>query len=220
MSGQAGKAKPYTGVVLREGSDVSRDDRSGNVLAEILIGKVSTDPTPILATFSSPWPLAKGALFDVECRDAKTGDGAFLTVAPAKGKGSLADLPKSYFTEALFSKTGRFSFYGSPTDVRVKKSTMVDEAGRYRLLEIVFSNLSQSTNAEIPRTALVAATIPEGCDDVVMLVGSATSNRWKRGAEASVRGTVESFKATLAPKSGMKVRAKLSAQEKAREGLE
>lgn len=205
VSGQAGKAKPVTGVILRDGSEVSRDERSGNVLAEILLGK-SSDPTPVLATFSSPWSLAKGGLFDVECRDAKTGDGAFLTVAPAKGKG-LADMPKSFFTDALFSSTGRFSFYGAPTDVKVKKS---DVDGNYRYLEIVFSNLSQSTNAEIPRTAVVAATIPEGTDDVVMLVGSSTSNRWKRGSEKAVRDTVGSFKATLAPTSGMKVRAKQS----------
>ncbi|KAL9181345.1 hypothetical protein ACHAXT_010150 [Thalassiosira profunda] len=206
VSGQAGKAKPVTGVVLREGSEVSRDGR-GSVLAEILVGGKSSDPTPVLATFSSPWPLAKGGLFDVECRDASTGDGAFLTVAKGKGKG-IADLPKTFFTESLFSSTGRFSFYGAPTDVKVKKS---DVDGQYRILEIVFSNLSQSTNAEIPRTAVVAATIPEGTDDVVMLVGSATSNRWKRGAEKAVRDTVGSFKATLAPTSGMKVRAKGSA---------
>ena len=31
VSGQAGKAKPVTGVILREGSDVSRDERSGDV---------------------------------------------------------------------------------------------------------------------------------------------------------------------------------------------
>ena len=206
VSGQAGKAKPRTGVVLREGSDVSRDDRSGSVLAEIVLktGK-SSDLTPVLATFSSPWSLAKGGLFDVECREASTGDGAFLTVAPSKGK-QVADLGKAFFNDSLFSNSGRFSFYGAPTDVRVKKS-VID--GAYSLTEISFSNLSQSTNAEIPRTALVAATIPEGTDDVVMLVGSATSNRWKRGAEKSVRSTVESFKATLAPTGGMKVRAKV-----------
>lgn len=208
VSGQAGKAKPFTGVVLREGSDVSRDSRSGAVLAEIVLGK-KEDLTPVLATFSSPWKLAVGGLFDVECRDASTGDGAFLTVAKAKGK-NISDLPKSFFTDSLFSSTGRFSFYGSPTDIKVKKS---DVDGPYRYLEIVFSNLSQSTNAEIPRTALVAAIIPEGTDDVVMLVGSATSNRWKRGAEKSVRDTVGSFKATLAPTGGMKVRAKVNERD-------
>ena len=76
------------------------------------------------------------------------------------------------------------------------------------MLEITFSNLSQSTNAEIPRTALVAATIPEGTDDVVMLVGSSTATRWRKGSEKQIRDTVNSFKATLAPTSGLKVRAK------------
>ena len=80
--------------------------------------------------------------------------------------------------------------------------------GPYRMLEITFSNLSQSTNAEIPRNALVAATIPEGTNDVVMLVGSATATRWRKGSEKAVRETVGSFKATLAPKGGLKVRAK------------
>jgi len=204
VSGQAGKAKPRTGVVLRDGEEPSRDMKSGNVLAEILVGS-SSNPTPVLATFQSPWKLESGGLFDVECRDAKYGDGAFLTVAKGKGK-SLSELPKTFFTDALFSSTGRFSFYGVPTDIKVKKSEM---DGNYRMIELVFSNLSQSTNAEIPRTALVSATIPEGTDDVVMLVGSATSNRWKRGAEQPVRDTVNSFKATLAPTSGMKVRAKV-----------
>jgi len=100
--------------------------------------------------------LAKGGLFDVECRDSKTGDGAFLTVAHANGK-SLNDLPKTFFTDALFSSTGRFSFYGQPTDVKVKKDS--GKEGSYRYLEIVFSNLSQSTNAEIPRTSLVGKSL-------------------------------------------------------------
>mmetsp|Transcript_12374 Transcript_12374/g.35391 ORF Transcript_12374/g.35391 Transcript_12374/m.35391 type:complete len:310 (+) Transcript_12374:25-954(+) len=203
VSGQAGKAKPVTGVVLREGSYVSRDNK-GSVLAEILLGK-SSDPIPVLATFSSPWPLATGTVFDVECRDASSGDGAFLTVAKGKDGQSVEDLSKSFFVDNLFKSTGRFSFYGAPTDIKVKKSEM---NGPYRMLEITFSNLSQSTNAEIPRNALVAATIPEGTNDVVMLVGSATATRWRKGSEKAVRETVGTFKATLAPTGGLKVRAK------------
>ena len=64
------------------------------------------------------------------------------------------------------------------------------------------------TNLEIPRTALVAVTIPEGSDLVVMFVGSATTNRWRQGSESAVRDAVCSFRATLAPASGMKARAK------------
>ena len=97
---------------MRDGEDPSRD-KKGNVLAEILVGS-SSNPTPVLATFQSPWKLENGGLFDVECRDAKSGDGAFLTVAKGKGK-SLSELPKTFFTDALFSSSGRFSFYGSPT---------------------------------------------------------------------------------------------------------
>lgn len=202
VSGQAGKAKPKTGVVLREGSDVLQS-KKGDVTAEILVGQDNL--TPLLASFSSPWPLAKGGLFDVECREASSGDGAFLTVAKATSSSSIGDLPKTFFTENLFSSTGRFSFYGAPTDIKVKKSNV---EGAYRYLEISFANLSQSTNAEIPRTALVVATIPEGTQDVVMLVGSSTSNRWKKGSEKAVRSTVESFRVSLAPTSGLKVRAK------------
>lgn len=209
VSGQAGKSKPQTGVVLREGSEVSRDARSGGVLAEILLGKTS-DPTPVLASFSSPWSLAKGGLFDVECRDASTGDGAFLTVAGPAKRQAVTDLPKNFFIENLFRPTGRFSFYGVPTDIKVKQSY---SEGAYRYLEISFSNLSQSTNAEIPRNAIVAATIPEGTDDVVMLVGSATANRWRKGSDESVRKAVSSFRATLAPKTSLKIRAKESRSE-------
>ena len=144
-------------------------------------------------------------MFDVECREASSGDGAFLSVAKMKSSSSIGDLPKTFFSDAIFSPTGRFSFYGQPTDIKVKKSDVVENR---RYLEVSFSNLSQSTNAEIPRTALVVATIPEGTDDVVMLVGSANASRWKKGAEKSVRSTVESFRVSLAPKSGLKVRAK------------
>ena len=164
VSGQAGKAKPRTNVVLREGTDVLQS-KKGDVTAEILLGK-SSDPIPVLASFTSPWPLAKGGLFDVECREASSGDGAFLTIAKG-ATSSISDLPKTFFTDNIFSPTGRFSFYGQPTDIKVKKSEVVDNR---RYLEISFSNLSQSTNAEIPRTALVVATIPEGTGDVVMLV--------------------------------------------------
>jgi hypothetical protein len=63
VSGQAGKAKPETGVLLREGTDISRDSKSGNVLAEILVqksnGSDSSDFMAVVTSFQSPWPLGK-----------------------------------------------------------------------------------------------------------------------------------------------------------------
>ena len=59
VSGQAGKSKPETGVVLREGSDVRRDSKTGDVLAEILVQTASKEYMPVVASFSSPWPLGR-----------------------------------------------------------------------------------------------------------------------------------------------------------------
>jgi len=203
VSSQAGKSRPQTGVVFRDGSEVSQD-RSGAVSAEILTG-TRANPSAVLVSFVSPWKLETGPVFDVECRDGRTGDGAFLAVTKSAGGKSLGDLPSSFFLDRLFDPTGRFSFYGPPTDMKVKKSWT---EGSNRYIEMSFSNLSQSTNAEIPRKALLVATVPQGSDNAVMLVASASASRWKRGAEEQVRQTIESFRAVPAPKTGMKVRPK------------
>lgn len=209
VSGQAGKSRPVTGVYLRDGSELSRDSRTGNVLAEIVLGEKS-NLSAVLVSFQSPWSLAKGTVFDVECRDAKTGDGAFLAVTekiPAN-KG-LADLPSSFFLDQLFAPTGRFSFYGPPTDIKLRKSTML--SSDRRLIEFSFSNLSQSTQAEIPRSGMLIATVPENSSNqAVMLIGSANTNRWKsKGTDNVVRQTMDSFSAVTS-KSTMKIRAKIS----------
>ena len=204
VSSQAGKSRPQTGVVLRDGSDVLQDARSGAVSAEILTG-TKANPLAVLVGFTSPWKLETGPVFDIETRDGKTGSGAFMAVTKAtEGKG-LAELPSSFFLERLFDPTGRFSFYGPPTDVKVKKSLV---EGDKRYIELTFSNLSQSTNAEIPRKALLVATIPSGSENAVMLVGSAGAKEWKNGADKKVREVVDSFRAVPAPKTSMKLRAK------------
>jgi hypothetical protein len=208
VSGQAGKSKPTTGVILRDGSEVSRNTRSGDVLAEIVVkDNTSGGNMAVVATFTSLWPLATGGLFDVECRDSETGDAAFLAVSPSVGGTSLADLKDSFFIKSLFSPTGRFSFYGQPTDVKVKTSSM---NGDYRVFDVSFSTLSQSTQTEIPRKARVVATIPGGSSQAVMLVSSASALRWKKGSDKKVQAAAESFKATPAPQTGLKVRAKES----------
>ena len=210
VSSQAGKSRPETGVIFRDGSEVSRDARSGSVLAEILVG-TKVNPTAILASFSSPWPLATGPVFDVECRDGKTGDGAFLAVSPVVDSGakSVFDVPTPFLFERLFSPTGRFSFYGPPTDIKVIKSYPSKTNNKVRMVEVSFSSLSQSTGAEIPRHALIAATMPEGTKNVVMLVASASGSRWQKSAiKETIVNTAESFQAVPAPKSNLKIRAK------------
>jgi hypothetical protein len=203
VSSQAGKSRPQTGVVFRDGYDVAQD-RSGAVTAEILTG-TKANPKAVLVSFESKWKLETGPVFDVETRDFKTGDGAFLAVTKSVENKKLEELPSSFFLDRLFDPTGRFSFYGAPTDVKIKSSKVV---GDNRFIELSFSNLSQSTNAEIPRKALLVATIPTGTDNAVMLVGSATASRWRKGADANVLKAVESFRAIPAPKTNLKLRAK------------
>ncbi|KAL7459611.1 hypothetical protein ACHAWC_011446 [Mediolabrus comicus] len=199
VSSQAGKSRPQTGVVFRDGTDQAR-----RVSAEILVG-TKADPTAVLVSFTAPYKLETGSVYDIECRDQKTGDGVFLAVTEKVNGKSLEDLDSSFFLKRLFDPTGRFSFYGPPTDVKVKKSSMVD--GNRRLLEVSFSNLSQSTSAEIPRKAIIVATIPKNTDNAVMLVSSANASRWGKGADETARSIGESFNA-VSTKTSMKLRAK------------
>lgn len=205
VSSQAGKSRPQTGVVFRDGTDVLQGN-SGEVSAEILVG-TKAKPEAVLISFRAPYKLEKGSVFDVECRDGKTGDGAFLAVTGPAGGKALSELPASFFLDRLFDPTGRFSFYGPPTDVKVKKSVVLED-GR-RMLELTFSNLSQSTNSEIPRNAVLMATIPRGTDNAVMLVASSNASRWRReGGQRRAMDIVDSFRAVPAPKTNLKLRAK------------
>lgn len=121
-----------------------------------------------------------------------------------KGK-SLSDIDNSFFLENLLAPSGRFSFYGQPTDVKVKKSATKED---YRIIDLSFSTLSQATQTELPRKAQLIATIPKGSSQAVMLIGSAPAIRWKNGSDKDIYSTVESFRAVAAPKSSLKLRRK------------
>jgi len=198
VSGQAGKSRPETGVLLRDGSQVARD-RTGNVAAEIVLDK----NVPVLASYNSPWPLATGTVFDVECRDPNTGDGAFLAVTPRVE--SIDQVKDAFLIQELFKPTGRFSFYGQPTDIKVKSSSIEDKS---KVLEVSFSTLSQSTQTEIPRRARIRATIPEGTHQAVVLVASASAARWKKGSADQALAVTDSLVAIPAPQTSLKVRTK------------
>lgn len=142
----------------------------------------------ITASFDSAWPLAKGMYYDVESR-SKSGDGAFMQVAGLPEGKTLESLPKSFFTNNILSAAGRYGAFGAPTDVKVLSSST---EGAKRVFDITFNALSPGQQ-EAPRRALVAAIQPEGSASVVMLVGGATSGRWK-ATEPAVRKAISSFK--------------------------
>lgn len=210
VSGQAGKSRPETGVLLREGTDVRRDAKTGDVLAELLLkssSSSSSELTPVVATFQSPWPLATGTVFDVECRDPRTGDGVFLQVTPPlpPSATSAAALSEAFVVDQLVSPTGRFSFYGAPTDVRVRATSNAGD--NLKVFDVTFSIMSQSTQTELPRQARIVATVPSGAAQAVLLVASTGALRWKK-VEPQVAQVVQSFRAVPAPPTQLKVRAK------------
>lgn len=205
VSSQAGKSRPETGVYLRDGSEVSRNRKSGDVNAEIVVNGIDGERMAVFVGYSSPWQLAEGPFYDIECRNQKTSDGAFVQVTQnTKGK-SISDIDNSFFLENLLAPTGRFSFYGQPTDVKIKKSAT---QGDYRIIDLSFSTLSQATQTELPRKAQLVATIPKGSSQAVMLIGSASASRWKSGSDKDIYATVDSFRAIAAPKSSLKLRRK------------
>lgn len=209
ISGQGSKSKPETGIVLRDGSVVDRDPRTGDVSAEILVKGDEQNQVPIFVSFrSEEWPLAKGLYYDVECRDPKTGDGVFLAATPALAKGQgLEDISDSFLIDSLFSPTGRFSSYGQPTDIKIRNSDSIN--GDYRTMEVSFSTLSQGTQTEIPRHAQIYATIPAGTRQAILLVGSASESRWQnKGSDELVARSGASFRASPAPPTSLKIRAK------------
>lgn len=204
VSSQTGKSRPQTGVVFRDGSDVLQSGKTGTVSAEILTG-TKANPKAVLVSFDTPsYKLETGPVFDIETRNVKTAENAFIAVTRSVENTKLADIPTSVFLERLFDPTGRFSFYGPPTDIKVKKSYMSEDSSS-RILEVSFSTLSQSTNSEIPRKAIIKALLPT--QNVVLLTVSAPTKRFKEN-EASIRASIDSFAAIAAPTSNLKLRVK------------
>lgn len=121
------------------------------------------------------------------------------------GSKKINDLTDLFFVEELTRPTGRFSFYGAPTDMKIRKSV---SNGDYRIIDLSFSTLSQSTQAEIPRRARLVATIPSGTQQAVMLVGFASAAKWKQGSDGVISKVGESFRAIPAPASSLRMRAK------------
>ena len=264
VSSQAGKSRPETGVFLRDGSEISRNRKTGDLNAEIVVNANNGEKMAVFVSYSSPWPLGKkrntvlyrkirnismiyvlqyyssclfvrsrsdldslindvlppppplspsrpisfsaeGPFYDIECRNQKTSDGAFVQVTSNVGGKSISDIDNSFILENLLAPSGRFSFYGQPTDVKIKKSTT---NGDYRIIDLSFSTLSQATQSELPRKAQLIATIPKGSSQAVVLIGSAPAGRWKKGSDQDIYSTIESFRAIAAPKSSLKLRRK------------
>jgi len=180
----SGKSRPETGCILLDEVQASGNEKSPTISAEL----VTNGGVAATVVFQAPWPVARGMYYDIESR-SKEGDSAFVHVR-SLGTQSVMSVPSNYLTESIFSSFGRFGAYGAPTDIKVLSDVT---KGELRMLEVAFSVLSQG-GSDSPRRALIAAAQPAGSTDAVMLVSSASSTRWKKGAESGVRQAAESFR--------------------------
>ena len=180
----AGKTKAELGIILvdevkQSGASVSADlVLNGGLIATI--------------GFTSPtWPLAEGSYNDVEVK-SRDGDAAFMQVVKDSKGAGVGNLKPKFFTDAILGIDGRYGAYGQPSDVKVSSDT-VSANGRDRTLEVSFVALGPSM-ADVPRKAVVKATQASGSSDVLMLVASTSSTRWKKsGGDVEARKIADSF---------------------------
>ncbi|KAL1522733.1 hypothetical protein AB1Y20_017707 [Prymnesium parvum] len=206
----SGKSRPETGCILLDEVQATGNPKEPTITAELVTngGVVAT------VAFQAPWPIARGMYYDVEAR-SQEGDSAFVHVRSLPDGKSLMSVPSSYLTSSVFSSYGRFGAYGAATDVKVLSDVTKKDT---RFLEVAFSVLSQG-GAEGPRKAVIAAIQPEGSTDAVMLVSSASSLRWRKGAESQVRRAAESFRIVSARSSNIRRAASSDFRFEERGGL-
>jgi len=166
----------------------------------ILDGVRSEDGSAVDVSFSFPekWSLSGGPNLDV--RDVKTSDSAFLLVAPLPRGKTLEDLPKRFFTDLLFSPQGKYGAYGGIDDYSISTFEMLsftNPSGApqpYRRLAVRFDVLTYNQNT-VQRKALISATSLGG--SVFILVAGSLGSRYKDAAE-SLASIQTSFRATSA----------------------
>ena len=203
-SSLSGKPRPETGVVLLEPVDQS----GKTISAELLVASNTDAGLSTVAAYESAYPLAKGNYYDVESRN-KEGDAAFIHVTTLAAGQKLETVPNSFFTDAALGPTGRFGSYSAPqiTGASTSKLTSALDEKRQqvatRFVDVSFNALSQS-GFEVPRRGVIAALQPAGSSDVLMLVCSVGSARWKKGGEEDVRLAAESFRVTRSRPSNLR----------------
>jgi len=187
-----GKTKAELGMVLVEAPKVDGKTLSADLVLDG--GLIAT------TSFESKWSLAEGGYYDFEAL-SKEGESAFVQVlALDKGQG-LDSVPKSVFSNALFSVDGRYGAYGAPTDIKIKET---DKEGKARTFDISFTVLSPSM-AELPRKGVVRALQAPGSPDVLLLTASSSATRWaKTSAEADARSAIASFRVAGTRPSALK----------------
>jgi len=207
LQGALGGLKPGTGralnglIKMRAVTGVERLSlgsyvfKPGQVLDEVR----AVDGSAVSVSFNFPesWIAADGPNIDV--RDVKESDSAFLLVAPlpTSARGSIEKLPPEFFIDVLFSPQGKYGAYGAVDERKVTSSSLVElslpSGGQqpYRRLALSFSPLTYNQNL-VERRALVSATAVGG--SAFIFVTGCLANRYKKVKE-DLLDTNQSFRA-------------------------
>lgn len=191
------RARAESGVERISGS--SPLFRSGQILDTVR----SADGSAVDITFSFPseWNLASGPNLDV--RNIRTSDSAYLLVTPLpKGK-TFDQLPSAFFTDKIFASDGKYGAYGGVDGFTVKSfelavvKTPSGSEQQYRQFELAFGALTYNGNVA-QRRAIVSATPVGG--SVFMLVAGCLSTRYKEASPdlAAIRKSFSAYTTTKA----------------------
>jgi len=200
--GGLGKTRPQTGVIFRDpeaAAEISPSS-SGDVNYEL----ISPDGTPVLLSFSAPWPLLKSTV-GIAARDVTGGfESTFVQVVELPdGVTSLDNIKPGLLSQSIFASTGKFGMYGSPTDIRIKKipEQSSDTSGT-SVYQASFTTLTPAM-IESDRKAYISASVVG--NGLFLLVTTTTSVRFKK-LEGELRKVADSFSAISAPKSNLNLR--------------
>ena len=171
------KMRSETGIV-RVG-DASPLFKAGQILDQLK----TADGAVADVGFSFPpeWTLAGGPNLDV--RDVKASDSAFVLAAPMPKNAKFEALKDDFFLEVLFDPAGKFGQYGKCDDRKVVTSTLeplslpTGQKQLYRTMAIKFAPLTYNGNT-VERKALISATSVGGT--VFMIVAGALATRYKK----------------------------------------
>lgn len=199
--GGLGKTRPQTGVVFRDpeaAADVA-PSAAGDVGYEL----VAPDGTPVLLSFSAPWPLSRSAA-GIEARDIAGGfESAYVQVVEApRGVAAADDLRPGLLSEAVFGPAGKFGMYGVPTDIKIKKTPPRSGDAGAAVYQASFTALTPAMR-ESDRRAYISAAVAG--DGLFLLVTTTTAARFGK-LEGTLRAVADSFAAIPAPKSSLNPR--------------
>lgn len=148
---------------------------------EILDTLRSDDGSAVDISFSFPsdWSVSSGPNLDV--RNLRTSDSAFLLVAPLPEGKTIEQLPRQFYTNLIFSREGKYGAYGGVDDFSVRDFEMVNirspSGGEqpYRRFSLTFAALTYNANT-VQRRARVSATALRG--SVFVLVAGCLGTRY------------------------------------------